>query len=404
MSKEAPEDLSSCAVVTDSKDFEVGKWSKRVCVGPESTRNKGTDFNAFSLSPEEHLYLESIPCVLAARLKSKADPNDKLTIINELEGLLLQSAMSGISDADVNPVVEQILTVVGDSQLTVSQKGVQVMEMFVGLVGKRISPHLASISLKLLSRLGSNRKNVKIKSAIMSLFRALMEAVGPMTVLNMVSSQGLQNRNSRIREESVNVFIIALLHYQKKEIQLLHVAKDIVRSMADSKARVRQAAFEAIALISSQLLESDLRRIISMVVEVHRSSQSSQSNRLNPQNDNLNLVDAFQARNARKLVPKLDSQGLVQYSVSVLKPSVEVLYSGPDVDWISAGSGSSASMQLQVDSNSPPQPSSSQGSSSQGSSHLNTVAPPPSSFRPYRSAGKRPWETDGKQEVRNSYV
>ena len=191
----------------------------------------------------------------------------------------------------------------------------------------------------------------------------------------------------------MNVVIIALLYYDNGEINLLNVARDIVQSMQDGRSRVRQAAFEAIALISSQLNESDLRHVVSMVVEVHRMTRSSQSNRPNaPQNGDMNLVDAFHARIARKQVPKLDNQGLVQYSVPVLKTSNEVLHSGPDVDWISAGSGGSASTQLQVDSNSPPQPSSQ-------NSQLSTVAPPPSSFRPYRSAGKRPWETDVKQEV-----
>ena len=377
MAKDVSEDFSSCAVVTDSG--EVGKWNRGVCVGPENTRNKDTDFHAFSLSPEEELYLEFIPNSVAKKLVDKTNWNDRLWAIGEIERILTQASSNAMSDSDLNSIVGLILTSVGDSQLAVSHKGVQVLEVLVQLVRKRILPHLAAISSKLLSRLGSNRRNMKIKGTIMSLFKALMDATGPMTVLNNVSNHGLQNKNSRIREESVNVVIIALLHYQNGEIRLLNVARDIVQSMQDSRARVRQAAFEAIALISSQLMESDLRRIISMVVEMHRSTLSSRSNA--PQNGDVNLVDAFQARIARKLVPKLDNQELVQYSIHVLKPSVEVLYSGPDVDWISAGSGGSASMQLQVDSNSPPQPSSQ-------SSQLSTVVPPPSSFRPYRSAGE----------------
>ncbi len=390
MAKDVSEDLSSCVVVTDP---EVGKWSRGVCVGPESTRNKDTDFHAFSLSPEEELYLDFIPSSVTRKLNDKANWNDRLSAIGEIEGILAQTSNT-MSDFDLKSVVGLILTAVGDSQLTVSQKGLQVMEILVGLVGKRIIPNLAAISSKLLARLGSNRRNVKIKSTIMGLFKALMDVASPMTVLNIISNHGLQNKNSRIREESVNVVIIALLHYQNGEIQLLLVANNIVQSMADSRAKVRQAAFEAIALVSSQLMEGDLRHIVSMIVEVHRS-QSSQSNRLKtPQNDDLSLVDAFQSRIARKLVPKLDNQGLVQYSIPVLKPLVEP-YSGPDVDWISAGSGSSAfTQQLQVDSNSPPQPL-----QTSQSTQLSTVAPPPSSFRPYRSAGKRPWETDAKQEV-----
>ena len=391
MDKDVSGDLSSRA----STDPEVGKWSRGVCVGPESTRNKDTDFHAFSLSPEEELFLDFIPNSIATKLSDKTNWNNRLSAVGDIERILTQS-FSQMSDSDLSSVVGLILTSINDSQMTVSHKGLQVMETLVGLVRKRIVPHLSAVISKVLSRLGSNRRNTKIKGTIMALFKSLMDVAGPMTVLNKVVNQGIQNKNSRIREESINVVIVALLHYQNGEIQLLHVASDIIQAMEDSRAKVRQAAFEAIALISSQLMESDLRQIVSMIVEVHRSSQSSQSNRLDTpqQNNNLSLVDAFHTRIARKLVPKLDNQGLVQYSVPVLRSSTEGLFSGPDVDWIAAGSGGSASLQLQADSNSPPQ-----NSQTSQSSQLSAVAPPPSSFRPYRSAGKRPWETDVKQEV-----
>lgn len=353
-------------------------------MAPETSRTRETDFNAFS--PEEELFLEFLPPSIMNMLNDKSNWNNRLSGVNDIEKIL-ESCSSGLSGQDLKSAVDLLLLAVNDSQSKVSQKGLQVMENLVKLVGKAILPHLASLTPKILAKVGSNKGN--LKKAGMSLFKALMNAVGPMQVLNQVANTGLRYKTSRVREESVNVIISGLIYFKNDGLQLLPIALELVPCMADSKAKVRQASFEAIALITSRLEEGELLELMSTVISVDRAGSGG--------NNGLKLVDAYQSRLARMSVPKLDEHGLVQYSIPVLRTSSEMLYKGPDVDWISAasvGGGSSSGSTHPQDS--PPQlpPTITPTSSSITSGGLG----PPSTFRPYRSAGKRPWETEIKQQ------
>lgn len=384
------EDLSS--TMKDSRDSKLGKWDRAACVGPESAKTGETDFNAFSLSPVEEVYLEFIPSSVVAMLNDKSNLNNRLEAIGSIERTLKQT-LSVLSDKDLKYVVDLVSISVNDSQSKLSQKGMQVMEYVVNLVGKRLTPYVAGLTPKILTKVSSNKGN--LKKAGMSLFKVLMSAIGPMLVLNEIMNSGLRYKTSHVREESINVIISAILHFENGEIQLIPITRELIPSMIDGKAKVRQASFEAVALISSRLV-NQLDEVVTIIATLHKANE-----RMNKENG-LSLMDAYHSRLARNAIPKLDENGLVQYSVPILKASQE-LYSGPDVDWIRAGStstggvatvsgkGGTGSNYSQVHSNSPSQ------LPPQSSNILESD--PPSTFRPYRSASKRPWETENKQEV-----
>ena len=361
---------------------KAGRWNKAAAtVSPESIKPADTDFNAFS--PEEELFLEDfMPNSVANMLKDKSNWSNRLSAVGDIEKTLKTS--KGLSDADLKSVVDLILIAVNDSQSKVAHKGTQVLEYLVTLVGKGIAPHLTSLTPKVLVKISSNKGN--LKKAGMSLFKTLMGVLGPMKVLDEVVSCGLHHKASRVREEAVNVIISALIYYESAGLQhdIYPIASELVTCMADCKAKVRQAVLEALSLIASQMNDVEFSELMSVVLKIDASGQSN----------GVSLRDVYLSRLARKLVPTLDEHGLVRYAIPILKASsLEGLYTGPDVDWITAPvGGGTPSLQTQVVSSSPPQLtpiSAASGSAGQQ----------PSTFRPYRSAGKRPWETDSKQEV-----
>lgn len=382
---------SSCSTtVKDSGEPELGKWSRTACVGPKSIKSEETDFNAFSLSPVEEMYLELVSPSIAKMLSDKSNWNNRLSAIGDIEKTLKQTS-SVLSDADLKRVVDLIAISVNDSQSKVSQKGLQVMEYLAKLVGKRLAPYLSSLTLKILIKVSSNKGN--LKKAGMSLFKTLMDGVGPMRVINEVVSSGLRYKTSRVREEAINVIISAVLRYENGSIQLLPIAKELTVCMMDSKAKVRQASFEAMALITKILEENNIgfSQVIEMVANAHKFMKTSEDS-------GVSLMDAYQSRLARGLIPSLDENGLVQYSIPVLRSSSEFLYSGPDVDWICAGAvpGGVSSNHSQSSSTSPPEVVQ---NAPQMPPTLTPNVSQESTFRPYRSAGKRPWETENKDQV-----
>ena len=357
---------------------DVKHW-EGACVGPANLTNCEPNFHAFA---QEDTFMDLVPPSVMTQLKDKSNWSNRLSAANEIERILKQPS-TAITNDNLTFVVELILTSMSDSQSKVSQKGLQVMVQLVSIVGKRILPFLPALTAKILVKMGSNKGD--LKKFGMALFNVLMEAVGPAKVIVEVSSCGLTHKTSRVREEAVNVMILALLHRQNSGMHLPSVARELVVYMADAKPKVRQAAFEAMALLTSKLDDIEFNQVVALVGDVHTRHKLQHSS-------DLCLMDAYYARLERHSIPTLDEHGMVQYSVMPVSSDGAVSqttsqHTGADVDWIVAplkSTTTSHSQPVEV-----------------GSYSKATQRPSSPSFRPYRSAGKRPWETEGQSEVIN---
>ena len=356
---------------------DVKHW-EGACVGPTSITNCEPNFTAFT--QDESGLLDLVPPSVMTNMKDKSNWSNRLSAANEIERILKQPSTAITTDS-LKKVVELILTSMGDTQFKVSQKGLQVMVQLIAIVGKRILPFLPALTPKVLTKMSSTKGD--LKKLGMELFTVLMKTVGPAKVITEVSSCGLAHKTSRVREESINVVILGLLFSQTCSLPLRSVARELVPRMVDTKPKVRQAAFEAIALLTSKLDDSEFEQVIILVGEVHTRYKSQHLS-------DLSLMDAYYARLERHSVPSLDEQGRVQYSVAPINPDGSIsqnsLYqTGADVDWIIAPLLSTGSSPQAL------------GAVVSGRSSQRPSSPP--SFRPYRSAGKRPWEVEDQSEV-----
>ena len=349
----------------------VRKWSRGAYVSPESRKNE-TDYHAFSNNLEDDIISTSSSIEVMLNDKSW---NRRMAAMVDLERLV-GYATKNILDKHLRKIYSPLLTTMTDSNQEISQKGFQLMRSLVKTVGDRIAPYLAASIPKMLLKMGSCKG---IQKEGMGVFKDLMDTFGTMEIVTEVIKNGLQSKSYHVRGESINVIISGLISHGK--INRLHIANDLAPYMADASAKVRQACFEAMALITNRLVDSELAQVVAMVGSVHKSSMLPSLDI-----DELNLMDAFHARLARNSVPTLDKEGLVKYSIPVLSPGMT--HVGADVDWITAVSVSPP----QTDSSSPPREQSNDNSFS-GATDLS------SSFRPYRSAGKRPWELEERNEV-----
>lgn len=364
---------------------EVGRTA---CVAPESPKNVETNFHAFS-SDSETKKMDLVPLSVVDMLSDKSDWNKRMLAICDIQSILKQSSDSEISPGNLREVVKLVTISINDSQSKISLRGLQVLEFLVNLVGKRIFPHMSNLTFKILTKIGSNRGD--LKKAGMSVFKALMEACGPMQLFTEITRHDYKNRN-RVREEAVNVIISIVIYYENKGIDLVQIADKVVSFLTDSKAKVRQAAFEALALVSKNLEEKDLGIVVEKIAH------------LKPQTYNgFCVMDAFYARLARESFPSIDKNGLVQHSVPVMNPGSQVTYTGADVDWITAPSAYPNHSQLESGPSVPPPPPTNLPTNPPADPILPGGTSQSMTFRPYRSAGKRPWETDEvRQSLRNA--
>ena len=294
---------------------------------------------------------------------------------------LIQSVLASLKDSSkLEGASVRLLRVIGsainDNAFKVQQAGLYLCEQLAHYLGPQVQKLVPEITLLLVPKLGGK---YVVRQALMKIYLCLMESLQPDLVLQPLLSAGLKHKLSKIREDTVNVVIVALLKYQRSKVNLLWIAQEVAPLLVDGKQRVRQAGLEVFALLANKLGKGNIQPLVSAVASVEKS-QGREGGRGN-------VMAAFQARLSRKQLPYINEDGLVEHALPVVarvtsasKPHPQHSLSGADVEWILQGSAS-------TNRSCSPVSHDQGGGASKG----------PSSIRPYQSAGTRnklPWETE----------
>ncbi|KFR05859.1 Protein FAM179B, partial [Nipponia nippon] len=203
----------------------------------------------------------------------------------------------------------------------------EVTHLLALRLGDQVRAFLAPLVSAAAKVLGDNK--LAIRQEYNRLFLRLMKAAGPQPVLGLLLQQEhLQHKNSKVREEVVNICIAALLTYPSEELDLAKLAFGLAPALVDSKRRVRHAAMEAFAVLASSMGPGNTALLFKAVDAVELEDNGD------------GVMHAVQARLARKTLPKLADQGFVEYAVPL--PSSghnrgSCLPPGADTDWLLMG-------------------------------------------------------------------
>ncbi|KAG7203787.1 hypothetical protein KM043_013808 [Ampulex compressa] len=157
------------------------------------------------------------------------------------------------------------------------------------------------------------------------LARITMLRLRPTLLLEqLLQPQCLSARNAKTRENALQLLIFSLVTFPSTEFKMETVANKVSAIVADRRRRVRQAALDTLAVLA-QIYESE---------EVLTAGRRAAEGR----HDGEAMVSAIRARLARKSLPMVSADGLVVYGLQI-SPTMQIA-TGPDVDWIVAGSGS----------------------------------------------------------------
>ncbi|XP_070154270.1 TOG array regulator of axonemal microtubules protein 1 isoform X4 [Polyergus mexicanus] len=161
--------------------------------------------------------------------------------------------------------------------------------------------------------------------AAAQLTRIAMLRLKPSLLLEQfLQSHCLSARNAKTRENALQLLIFSLVTFPSTEFKLETVANRVAAMVADRRRRVRQAALDALAVLG-QIYDSE------KVLEAGRRAADGHA-------DAEAMLAAVRARLARKSLPLVSADGLVVYGLQI--SSTVQIATGPDVDWIVAGSGS----------------------------------------------------------------
>ncbi|KAG9481189.1 hypothetical protein GDO78_010438, partial [Eleutherodactylus coqui] len=280
------------------------------------------DKTYISLS-DSNLSCGVIPKELQTRLLDLKDYKSRTHAIEELKYLIQDCDFSAVSHSNVVGFISFLCTLLDDSNFTVVLVTLDVLNCFVLNFGQGVKEFLRPIISSTVKLLKDGK--ITVKQEYMKIYMRLMKVIGPYKVLTVLL-ENLKHKNSRVREEVVNICIVSLLTYPSEDFNLPFLACEIAPCLIDSKRRVRHAALEAFAVLAASMGPG-------------KSSLLKAVDEVELQENGDGLMNAVQARLARKTLPRITPQGLVEYALP-FPSSVHIKGThlpGADTDWLLTG-------------------------------------------------------------------
>lgn len=266
-----------------------------------------------------------IPQELHSRLLDQEDYKNRTQAVEELKQVMGRFNPSSTPHSSLVSFISLLYNLLDDSNFRVVHGTLQVLHLLVIRLGEQVQHFLGPVIAASVKVLTDNK--LVIKQEYMKIFLKLMKEVGPQQVLCLLLEH-LKHKHSRVREEVVNICICSLLTYPSEDFDLPKLSFDLAPALVDSKRRVRQAALEAFAVLASSMGSSKTSILFKAVDTVELQDNGD------------GVMNAVQARLARKTLPRLTEQGFVEYAI--LMPSSaqgrsSYLTHGADTDWLLAG-------------------------------------------------------------------
>nr|XP_045010973.1 TOG array regulator of axonemal microtubules protein 1 isoform X2 [Jaculus jaculus] len=266
-----------------------------------------------------------IPQELHARLLDQEDYKNRTQAVEELKQLLGKFSPNSTPHSSLVGFISLLYNLLDDSNFKVVHGTLQVLHLLVIRLGEQVQQFLGPVIAASVKVLADNK--LVIKQEYMKIFLKLMKEVGPQQVLCLLL-ENLKHKHSRVREEVVNICICSLLTYPSEDFDLPKLSFDLAPALVDSKRRVRQAALEAFAVLASSMGSGKTSVLFKAVDTVELQDNGD------------GVMNAVQARLARKTLPRLTEQGFVEYAI--LMPSSAQCRSshlahGADTDWLLSG-------------------------------------------------------------------
>ncbi|KAK3737945.1 hypothetical protein RRG08_028569 [Elysia crispata] len=370
-------------------DMDSDYYSSMHQVGMMNGRNdNGREYHV-----EENLEFGVVPSQILSRINEQKDFRTRAQAVEDLKSIIVNTSTHEVATSmmrHMNPFVQFLSNLLDDPNFKIINVTLEIMLNLVEKLDKSTKTFLGHLTSALLKRMGDNK--IVIRQLVMNIVMKMMRYASPQAVISVLE-ENLQHRNSRVRQETINFIIAALLTFPRYEFDLPTICKAVGPTLTDVKRAVRQAALECFATLAQVMGSGQLQPLVSAVDQVELST------------DGEGLMAAVQARLARKQLPKLTSDGLVEYTTQT--PSSATVRSSTaqhdaDTEWILAvGSGVSSTARtarsefLELES-----VTTSARSTPMVGSDVSAPTPAPRRFMSAgRGRNKLPWEEDRDERV-----
>ncbi|XP_028994743.1 TOG array regulator of axonemal microtubules protein 1 isoform X2 [Betta splendens] len=249
--------------------------------------------------------------------------------VEQLKHILSEVDIRTIPSDSIEDFISFLPRLLDDSNFKVLYGTLQVLNLLIQKLDSSVNKYIKQLVLVAVKALGDAR--TVTRNEYMNVFRQLMKTVAPQQVFDLVIGH-LKHKNSRVREDVLNIIMAAMLTHPRKDFNIPKLCYEVAPYLADSKRKVRHAALELFAIFD-YCLETKKQPLMKAVdmVELNEDAEG--------------LMAAVQARRARHVLPKLSSDGIVEYGLVVPKPGQrcsQQYASGADLDWVMNGGRASS--------------------------------------------------------------
>lgn len=266
-----------------------------------------------------------IPLGLYEKLLDLKSYQNRIAAVEELKRFLAEVDMRAVPPGSIEKFINFLPRLLDDINFKVLCGTLQVLNLLIQKLGPSVESYFKQLVSVGLKTLGDTRSVVRSEN--MNLFQQLMNAVAPQHILDLITGN-LRNKNSRVREDVLNIIMAAMLARPKREFEVHKLCFEVAPCLADSKRRVRHAALELFAVFD-HCLDTGKKQPLMKAVDMVELNEDADG-----------LMAAVQTRRSRRLLPRLSSGGLLEYGLVVPKPGEWSCLrhdSGADLDWVMNG-------------------------------------------------------------------
>ena len=277
----------------------------------------------------------AIDHIIIEKLQNEEEPRVRLQGAEDLHRCIKNMG-------DLGPLLQQIRHFLNFLESTLDEKNFKMNLLILDIYGMlieqlkgKIKPNIRCIVSALLKHASNSKVVVRIENY--KVLEKLMLSVRPNTVINHLLDH-LGDKKAVVRESVLNMIMFGLLTFPSNEFDLKNVAATVVPVLVDPKRRVRQAALESVSVLAAFLGPTKAVPLIRAIelLESHFEKGAG-------------VLTAVQARLARRQLPRVTGEGLVEYALQVpstatsradwsqSRPTAGSPKWGSDVDWILAG-------------------------------------------------------------------
>ncbi|EPB70428.1 HEAT repeat protein [Ancylostoma ceylanicum] len=243
--------LLSDLSASQQKDYM--RFSKNIVIAAEpqaATSQSVVNRSSMKIaSGERRFRFGIVPSIVAAMV---IDNSDSVTRISGLEKW--KQLIENITPEEITRLVPHLHSylislsnVLTDLNFKVVVLTLDVVRLTVNRLKSHMEAHLQQ-TISLLAQHFGNQKAV-IKQLIMMTCMDLFQNVNPKAVVGVLCVY-LEHRNSRVREEVVNILTSALMITSPSRINFTAVVNLLIPLLLDPKRRVRLAAFEHLSVVA----------------------------------------------------------------------------------------------------------------------------------------------------------